>query len=77
MFWTRRSGVQGAVPPGRVRHRNVRRQFQLARSGLDAGKFPADPRTVDLYSFYGDEFKVECPTGSGRYMTLFEVAQEI
>jgi len=32
---------------------------------------------VNLYSFYGDEFKVECPTGSGRHMTLFEVAQEI
>ncbi len=32
---------------------------------------------VNLYRFYGDEFKVQCPTGSGRYMTLFEVAQEI
>jgi hypothetical protein len=32
---------------------------------------------VNLYVFYGDEFKVQCPTGSGRYMTLFEVAQEI
>jgi hypothetical protein len=32
---------------------------------------------TNLYSFYGDEFKVECPTGSGRTMTLFEVAQEI
>jgi mannosylglycerate hydrolase MGH1-like protein len=31
----------------------------------------------NLYQFYGDEFKVECPTGSGRYMTLFGVAQEI
>ena len=30
-----------------------------------------------LYSFYGDEFTVECPTGSGRQMTLFEVAREI
>jgi hypothetical protein len=30
-----------------------------------------------LYAFYGDEFKVECPTGSGQYMTLFEVAQEL
>ncbi len=30
-----------------------------------------------LYQFYGDEFKVECPTRSGNYMTLFEVAQEI
>jgi hypothetical protein len=32
---------------------------------------------INLYGFYGDEFKVECPTGSGRYMTLFEVAREI
>jgi hypothetical protein len=32
---------------------------------------------LNLYSFYGNEFKVQCPTGSGRYMTLFEVAQEI
>ena len=32
---------------------------------------------LNLYSFYGDEFKVECPTGSGQYMTLFEVAKEL
>ena len=32
---------------------------------------------LNLYSFYGDEFTVECPTGSGNRMTLFEVAQEI
>ncbi|PTR05185.1 hypothetical protein C8R32_12717 [Nitrosospira sp. Nsp5] len=32
---------------------------------------------LNLYSFYGDEFKVQCPAGSGQYMTLFEVAQEI
>jgi hypothetical protein len=32
---------------------------------------------LNLYAFYGDEFTVECPTGSGRYMNLFEVAQEI
>ena len=32
---------------------------------------------LNLYSFYGDEFKVQCPTGSGRYMTLFEVSEEI
>ena len=30
-----------------------------------------------MYPFYGDDFKVECPTGSGNYMTLFEVAKEI
>ena len=32
---------------------------------------------LNLYSFYGDEFTVECPTGSGTRMTLFEVAQEL
>jgi hypothetical protein len=32
---------------------------------------------LNLYFFYGDDFKVECPTGSGNLMTLFEVAQEI
>jgi hypothetical protein len=29
------------------------------------------------YKFYGDEFRVECPTGSGNLMTLKEVAQEL
>ncbi len=32
---------------------------------------------LNLYQFFGDDFKVECPTGSGKYMTLFEVAKEI
>jgi hypothetical protein len=32
---------------------------------------------LNLYFFYGDDFTVECPTGSGNRMTLFEVAQEI
>jgi len=32
---------------------------------------------LNLYGFYGDEFKVQCPAGSGRHMTLFEVAKEI
>ena len=30
-----------------------------------------------MHPFYGPDFKVECPTGSGQYMTLFEVAKEI
>jgi len=32
---------------------------------------------LQMYPFYGDDFKVECPTGSGNYLTLFEVAKEI
>ena len=32
---------------------------------------------LQMYPFYGPDFKVECPTGSGNYMTLFEVAKEL
>jgi len=32
---------------------------------------------LNLYSFYGDEYTVECPTGSGTYLTLFDVAKEL
>ena len=32
---------------------------------------------LNFYLYYGDNFKIECPTGSGRMMNLFEVAQEI
>jgi len=32
---------------------------------------------LNLYAFYGNAFTVECPTGSGTHLTLFEVAREI
>ena len=32
---------------------------------------------LQYYMFYGDAFTVECPTGSGRLMTLYQVAEEI
>jgi len=32
---------------------------------------------LQYYSYYGDEFQIECPTGSGRMMTLYQVAEEI
>jgi hypothetical protein len=32
---------------------------------------------LQYYSFYGDAFTVECPTGSGQQMTLYEVAHEL
>ena len=32
---------------------------------------------IHHYRYYGDDLKVECPTGSGTMMTLFEVAQEL
>ena len=30
---------------------------------------------LNLYVYFGDEFTVECPTGSGQQMNLYEVAQ--
>jgi Mannosylglycerate hydrolase MGH1-like glycoside hydrolase domain/Glycosyl hydrolase family 63 C-terminal domain len=30
-----------------------------------------------FYYYYGDDFKVECPTGSGKYLNLKEVANEL
>jgi hypothetical protein len=32
---------------------------------------------LHYYAYYGDNFKIECPTGSGNLMNLFEVAREI
>jgi hypothetical protein len=32
---------------------------------------------LQYYAYYGDDFTVECPTGSGRRMTLYQVAEEI
>ena len=31
----------------------------------------------NFYLYYGDNFKIECPTGSGNLMNLFEVSKEI
>ena len=30
-----------------------------------------------FHHYYGDDFKIECPTGSGRYLTINEVATEL
>jgi hypothetical protein len=32
---------------------------------------------LQYYLYYGDSFKIECPTGSGIVMNLFEVSKEI
>ena len=30
-----------------------------------------------FHHYYGDDFKIECPTGSGKYLTLLEVSEEL
>ncbi len=32
---------------------------------------------LQYYSYYGDDFTIECPTGSGQYLTLYEIAEEV
>jgi hypothetical protein len=32
---------------------------------------------LQYYSYYGNDFTIECPTGSGRHLTLYQVAEEI
>jgi hypothetical protein len=32
---------------------------------------------LQYYTYYGDAFTIECPTGSGRPMTLYQVAEEL
>jgi hypothetical protein len=32
---------------------------------------------LQYHMYYGDDFKIECPTGSGKQMTLYQVAEEI
>jgi hypothetical protein len=32
---------------------------------------------LQYYTYYGEDFRVECPTGSGHELTLYQVAEEI
>jgi hypothetical protein len=32
---------------------------------------------LQYYAYYGNDFLIECPTGSGRRMNLYQVAEEI
>src|SRR5262249_28311780 len=35
------------------------------------------PALLQYYAYYGNSWTVECPTGSGRQMNLYQVAEEI
>jgi hypothetical protein len=32
---------------------------------------------LGFYRYFGDDFRIECPTGSGRLMTLYEIATDL
>jgi hypothetical protein len=75
------------------RHNNQEYRVSYLPGDSDSGMFGGNsnwrgpvwmPVNMLLYSalmrlgtYYGDTFKIECPTGSGKQVTLFEAAQEL
>jgi hypothetical protein len=67
----------------------VRYQPAESDSGLFGGNsnwrgpiwFPVNYLLIEslqkFHHYYGDDFKVECPTGSGNYLTIEEVGEEL
>ena len=59
------------------RHRTVHGAPYRISKFAELGVVPyAEPR-YHFYLYYGDNFKIECPRGSGKLMNLFEVSKEI
>jgi hypothetical protein len=70
-------------------HTRVRYQPGESDSGLFGGNsnwrgpvwFPVNHLIIEslrkFQRYYGDDFRVECPTGSGRFLSLGEVADEL
>jgi hypothetical protein len=77
VFWTNGSSVSVRYEPGE------------SSSGLFGGNsnwrgpiwFPVNYLIVEslqkFHHYYGDEFRVECPTGSGKLVSILEVANEL
>src|SRR6201981_1305918 len=68
---------------------SVRSQPAESDSGLFGGNsnwrgpiwFPVNFLTIEslqkFHHYYGDDFKIECPTGSGRFLTLAQIVTEL
>jgi hypothetical protein len=76
------------LPVGGINH-EVEYWPAESRTGLFGGNsnwrgpvwFPINFLIIEslqkFHHYYGDDFKVECPTGSGQMLTLWEVADEL
>ena len=58
-----RPGVQGGLPAGRVEHGHVRRQLQLAGTGLDAGERAHHPGAAELLPLLRRQLQNRMPHG--------------
>ncbi len=68
---------------------SVRYEPAESRTGLFGGNsnwrgpiwFPINYLIIEslqkFHHYYGDDFKVECPTGSGRFLTLAQIADDL
>ena len=74
---TRRAGILRRLSAGRIRHWHVRRQLQPGASHLDAGQRPDYSCFAAVLLVLRRRLQSGCPTGSGRLMTLYQVAEEI
>ena len=74
----RRHRAPRRLRAGRVGHRAVRRQLQLARARSGSRSTSCSSRRCrSSITSTATIFKVECPTGSGRLLNLWEVAAEL
>ncbi len=70
-------------------HQTVRYLPAESDSGMFGGNsnwrgpiwFPVNYLIIEslqrFHHYYGDDFKIECPTGSGQYLTILAVAEEL
>jgi hypothetical protein len=49
----------------------------IGRGRSGSGELPVVESLQKVHHYLGEDFKVECPTGSGNLMTLWEVSAEI
>ena len=66
VFHVGRPGVPGRLPAGRVEHRHVRRQLQLARPGLDAGERDDHPGAAELLPVLRRQLQDRMPDRVGQ-----------
>ena len=73
-----RPGLSRGLRAGRIEHRPVRRQFELARAGVVPGEFPADRIAAEVQSLFrrrrsggvSDRIGPEANSGRGRLRAI-------
>ena len=67
MLQRQRHGVSGGLRAGRIHHRPLRRQLNWRGPIWFPVNFLLIESLQKFHHYLGEDFKVECPTGSGQY----------